>query len=117
MSAPQVGAQFGEFSNNGTGGDVSPYGEMNNQTSSMPGQGYPGEYYSHHSNETSPTSPTMSGGQANVENSTLPTSTCDCNQISNVQEAAPTNSASTDAPAGGDPMDSAGSASSVASSS
>lgn len=114
MSAPQVGAQFGEINNNGTGGNVSPYGEMNNQTSNMPGQGYPTEYYSHHSNETSPTSPTISGGQTNVQNSTLPTSTCDSNQISNVQEAAPTNSAATDAPVGGDPMDSASQASSAA---
>lgn len=117
MSAPQVGAQFSEIRNNGTSGNVSPFGEMNNQTSSMPGQGYPGEYYSHHSNETSPTTPTMSGGQANFQNSTLPTSTCDCNQISNVNEFAPTNSAPTDVPAGGDPMDSVSSASSAASSS
>lgn len=132
MSAPQVGAQFGSINNNGTGGgNVSPYGEANNQSSNVPGQGYPGEYYSHHSNESSPTSPSMSGSEVNVQNSSLPTSNCDCNQMTEVQEMAPTNAGPSDAPnapdaptapdapaaPGGDPADAASSASSSSSSS
>lgn len=110
MSAPQIGAQFGSISNNGTGGDV------NNQTSNVPGQGYPGEYYSHHSNESSPTSPSMSSSEVDIQNSNLTTSNCDCNQISDVQEMTPTNSAPGES-SGDSPADSASSAASSSSSS
>lgn len=46
MSIPQIGAQFGEIHNNGTGGGndgnlIIPYGEASNSSSSLPGAGYP----------------------------------------------------------------------------
>lgn len=63
---------------------------MNNQSGTLPGSGYGGEYYSHHSNDSTPTSPSYSSGSLNVQNSTLPPSSCDCSQISNVQEVQPT---------------------------
>lgn len=51
-----------------------------------------GEYYSSHSNETAPTSPSVSGGQlSGVQDSTSNlTNGCDCNNINNLQEIAPT---------------------------
>lgn len=99
ISSPQtgipIGGQFGEINNNGSSGDsgsggLQPYGELSNRTSSMPGSGYAGEYYGNHSNETAPTSPSLSGGSMNIQNSSLPTSSCDCSQINNVQEMVPT---------------------------
>lgn len=46
MSVPQIGAQFGEIHNNGTGGgnndapiQITPY--SNGSSSSLPGGGYP----------------------------------------------------------------------------
>lgn len=43
MSIPQIGAQFGEIHNNGTGGGntIVPYGDGNNGSASVPGSGYP----------------------------------------------------------------------------
>lgn len=64
---------------------------MSNRTDTVPGSGYAGEYYGNHSNETAPTSPSMNSGS--MQNASLPTSTCDCSQISNVQEAVPSNQA------------------------
>lgn len=57
---------------------------------------FSGEYYGNHSNETAPTSPTMSGSQVSgAQNQTSNLgSSCDCNNIQNVQEAAPTNNPS-----------------------
>lgn len=67
----------------------------------MPGSGYAGEYYDNHSNETSPTSPSVSGGSMNVQNSSLPAG--DCSQINNVQETVPTDqTAAASQPAGED---------------
>lgn len=90
MSAPQIGAQFGQINNNGTGGgDASPSSNFGESSSSFPGAGYPNEYYSHHSNEPSPTSPSYNSGSVDMQNSTsnLTSTTCDCNQIgTNVEE-------------------------------
>lgn len=85
----------------GGSGGVQPYGELSNRTSSVPGSGYGGEYYGNHSNETAPTSPSMSGGSLNIQNSTLPSSSCDCSQVNNVQEMVP----SDQTPAGGAPAE------------
>lgn len=76
-----------------------------------------GDYYSNHSNETAPTSPAMSGGSLNMQNATTPSNTCDCNNISNVQEMAPTDAGATsspgsDASSGSDPSSAASGASS-----
>lgn len=52
-----------------------------------------GDYYEQHSNESSPTSPSVSGGSMNLENSTFAPSPCASNnQIANKQEDTPTNS-------------------------
>lgn len=62
----------------------------------------------------------MNGGELNVQDSTMPSNTCDCENINNVQEMAPTN-APTDNPGGdsgsgsSDPSSAASSASSAAS--
>lgn len=49
--------------------------------SSLPGSGYPEEYKESHSNDTAPTSPSISGGSiSTVQNSTSATNICDCNQ-------------------------------------
>lgn len=107
ISAPQfgspIGTQIGDINNNGTnvgggGASLQPYGELSNRTDSVPGSGYAGEYYSHHANETAPTSPSFSSGQINIQDSSLPTSSCDCNQIGNVQEMVPTDAAPPNAP-------------------
>lgn len=57
--------------------------------SSLPGQGYPEEYYEAHSNDTSPTSPSVSGGSLNLQNSTSATNICDCNQAGGSDVNAP----------------------------
>lgn len=62
---------------------------MNNRTGSLPGGGYAGDYYGRHSNESMPTSPSLSSGSVNLQNTSMP-QTCDCNQINNVQEMVPT---------------------------
>lgn len=77
----------------GEGGSVSPYGQMSNQTSGAPGSGYPDQYYQTHSNDSAPTSPPMSGGSLNMQNSSVPTNTCNCNQMENVQEQVPSDQA------------------------
>lgn len=64
----------------------------------MPGSGYGGEYYANHSNETAPTSPSVSGGSANIQEASLPSTGCDSSQIDNAQDMAPANPASGDAP-------------------
>lgn len=116
-SAPQIGAQFGEIHNNGTGGgNVDQGGGMSNQTSNVPGQGYPTDYYSHHSNESSPTSPSMSGSEFNLQNSSMPTSNCECDQISEVQDSASTNATPSDTPADSTSSDSSEASSSDSSS-
>lgn len=86
-SAPQVpvGGQFGQISNNGT--------NLGGNGGSLPGGGYPGEYYSHHNNESMPTSPSVNSGSMDLENSNLP-QTCDCSQVTNVQEMVPTDASS-----------------------
>lgn len=80
MSAPQLSTSLG--GSNGTsisGGSLG--GGDGNGNSSLPGSGYPDEYYEAHSNDTSPTSPSYSGGSLNtVQNSTSATNICDCNQ-------------------------------------
>lgn len=74
-----------------------------------------GEYYSNHQNETAPTSPSMSGGSiSSAQNNTMPTNTCDCNNVQNVQEMAPTNADATNSP-GGESNNPASDASSAAS--
>lgn len=102
ISIPQtgipIGGQLGEINNNGSSlgegsGGVQPYGELSNRTSSTPGSGYAGDYYANHSNETAPTSPSLSGGSMDIQNTTLPNSSCDCSQINNVQEMVPTDQA------------------------
>lgn len=41
ISTPQIGAQFGEIHNNGTGGgNLTPY-QGGNSSASVPGSGYP----------------------------------------------------------------------------
>lgn len=50
---------------------------------------FSGGYYASHSNDSSPTSPSMSGDSLNLQNSG-----CDCSQVSNLQEVAPTNETS-----------------------
>ncbi|XP_055321764.1 osteocalcin 2-like [Sitodiplosis mosellana] len=107
MSVPQIGAQFGEIHNNGTGSNgnngpvaITPY--SNGSSSSVPGSGYPGGYYANHSNESSPTSPSMSGDSFNLQNSSIATTNCDCSQVTNAQEVAPTNAAATESPSNGD---------------
>lgn len=54
-----------------------------------------GDYYEQHSNESSPTSPSMSGGSMNLENSTFAPSPCESNQIANTQENTSTNTPAT----------------------
>ncbi|XP_031621803.1 uncharacterized protein LOC116339868 [Contarinia nasturtii] len=118
MSAPQ-------FSYSGGNGTSLSSGGINNSSSNVPGSGYAGEYYGNHSNETAPTSPSMSGSQlSGAQNSTSDLgNNCDCNNIQNVQEMAPTDNPSSggdgDSPAGGEggPSDAASAASSAASSS
>lgn len=36
------------------------------------------EYASNHQNDSSPTSPTVTGGELNIQDSTLPSNTCSC---------------------------------------
>lgn len=80
-----------------------------------------GEYYGHHSNETAPTSPSMSGSQlSGAQNSTSNLgNNCDCSNVQNVQEMAPTEAGATNSPAGGEgagnPSDAASAASSATS--
>lgn len=50
-----------------------------------------GGYYANHSNESSPTSPSVSGGSLNLQNSSMASTGCDCSQVSNVQDVTPTN--------------------------
>lgn len=51
-----------------------------------------GDYYEQHSNDSSPTSPSISGGSMNLENSTLAPSPCDANRGGeSSQENTPTN--------------------------
>lgn len=89
-SSPQipVGGQFGQINNNGTN-----IGGLSNRTGSAPGGGYAGEYYSHHSNESLPTSPSLSSGSLDVQNTNI-SRPCDCNQMTNVQEMVPTDASS-----------------------
>ncbi|XP_055313354.1 uncharacterized protein LOC129574851 [Sitodiplosis mosellana] len=112
MSAPQ-------FSYSGGNGTSFSSGGVNNQTSNIPGSGYGGEYYNNHSNETAPTSPSMSGSQVSgAQNSTSNlTNNCDCNNVQNVQEMAPTDAGATNSPSegAGNPSDAASAASSAAS--
>lgn len=64
-----------------------------------------GEYGSHYQNETAPTSPSMNGGQVSgAQNQTSGlTNNCDCSNVQNVQEMAPTEAGATpNSPAGGD---------------
>lgn len=56
----------------------------------------------------------MSGGDLNM-NSTAPSNACDCNNVGNVQEMAPTNAGATNSP--GDESDASSAASSSSSSS
>lgn len=73
MSAPQI--SLGGMNGTTIGGDGA------GGNSSLPGSGYPNEYYETHSNDTSPTSPSVSGGSLNIQNSTSTTNICDCNQM------------------------------------
>lgn len=94
---------------------MQPYGELDNRTSSVPGSGYPGEYYAGHSNETAPTSPTMNAGSVDVQNSSLPTSTCDSGQMDNLSQTAGGSPAEASGASGVPGTDSAGAAGSGAS--
>lgn len=58
----------------------------------------------------------MSGGDLNM-NSTAPSNACDCNNVSNVQEMAPTNAGATNSPSDGSDGSDASSAASSSSSS
>lgn len=79
---------------------------MNNRTETVPGGGYGGEYASHHSNDTAPTSPSMGGGSYGGNmNSTVPTSTCECGQMGNAPTGGPSDAAGATPP--GNPSDAA----------
>ncbi|XP_031621835.1 uncharacterized protein LOC116339892 [Contarinia nasturtii] len=118
MSSPQIGAQFGEIHNNGTGGgngaSLTPY-EPGNSSSSIAGSGYP-EFYSSHANDSSPTSPSMSGGSMDLQNSTWASSGCDCSQVSNAQDITPSNAPTDNSSDGSTANDAVNSASSSSSS-
>lgn len=109
MSLPQygtpIGGQFGYINqttiggNGANGGNVQPYGEYSNQTSEVPGSGYPGHYSSIHMNDTAPTPPPMSGGEVNIQEASIPTSTCQCGQVGNIQEISSGNQNGPETPA------------------
>lgn len=110
MSAPQFSSNFGGMNSSSVGS-----GGVSNSSSNVPGSGYAGDYYGNHSNETAPTSPSVSGGSLNgAQNSTMPSNTCDCNNVGNVQEMAPTN-APTNGPSDSGSSDASSAASSAAS--
>lgn len=62
---------------------------MQNQSSSMPGSGYPDQYATAHTNDSAPTSPPMNTGSLNVQNTNVTSGNCDCNQLTNAQEQVP----------------------------
>lgn len=98
LSAPQLNTSLG----GGNGTSVSGGSIGGNGDSEVPGSGYPDEYYEAHSNDTSPTSPSVSSGSLNAQNATQSTNICDCNQQGGSDNGNSPGGDNTNAPGGTD---------------